>query len=149
MNTIELSEFLLKFKKNGIFKGVFAADCLPSRVKLPFACIINLSTSKHRGSHWVSLYIDKFGYCEYMDSYGFKPKINYILYFLKLHCKNIKFNKIQLQHITSNTCGRYAAIFLLYKLNGGTLHNFVNLFSKNTYINDITINNYFHYFVRL
>lgn len=148
MNTIELNQFLYKFPINKIFKGVFASDCLPLNVKLPFACIINLSTSKQIGSHWVSLYIDENHHCEYMDSYGLKPKIKYIIYFIKMHSKTLSINNIQLQHVASNTCGKYAAIFLLYKINGGTLHNFTKLFSKNTFINDLSINNYFKYFTQ-
>lgn len=148
MNTKELNQFLLKFPISKIFKGVFASDCLPSKVKLPFACIINLSSSTQFGSHWVSLYIDENGRCEYMDSYGLKPKVKYIIYFIKIHSKTLSINNIQLQHVASNTCGKYAAIFLLYKINGGTINNFSKLFSKNTFINDLTINNYFKYYTQ-
>lgn len=145
MNTQELAYYLLKYKNNKVLNGVFASDKLPSNIKLPFGCIVNLAESNLPGSHWCSIFIDEFGTLEWMDSYGFKPNSHRILHFIKMHSKNVIYNKVQLQHISSNTCGKYALVFLIHKLNGGTLSGFTKLFSKNTYINDILINNYFKY----
>ena len=57
---------------------------------------------------------------------------------------------MQLQHISSNTCGKYVAVFLIYKiLKGGSLNIFKKIFNKNTYINDILINKLYNYYLRL
>lgn len=146
MNTTELEFLLSKVKINAIFNGVFACDRLPINIKLPFACIVNLSPAKHTGTHWVSLYIDNNGYGEYFDSYGFKPRSRHIQLFLRLHCRKMFCNTTQLQPISSNKCGKYAVLYIIYKLHKGSINNFIKLFSKNTFVNDITIDTLYNYF---
>lgn len=145
MNTVGLTQFLNKFQSNHVFKGVFACDMLPNKISLPACFIINLSPISESGTHWVALYIDENGFGEYFDSYGLKPTNKFILYFIKFHCKKYQYNKRQLQHINSKTCGLYAASYLAYKLRKKSLIIFCNIFCSNTFINDIVIENLFSY----
>lgn len=149
MNTLELRDFLNKFQRNNIFKGVFACDTIPTNFSLPAAFIINLAPISDPGTHWVALYIDINGTCEYFDSYGLKPTNKYIMYFIKFHCKSININNVQLQHINSRVCGMYSALYIVYKLKKKSMDEYCNKFCKNTFVNDIVVQNLFSYFKRL
>lgn len=145
MNTLELRDLLMKFQRKEIFKGVFACDMLPDTFSLPAAFVINLSPISQPGTHWVALYIAKDGTSEYLDSYGIKPTNKCILHFIKFHSKQNTYNNIQFQHINSNTCGIYAASYIIYKLKKKSMKEYCQKFGKNTFINDVIIQNLYTY----
>lgn len=87
LTTIDIRNMIEPFQINGIFKGVYPCDLLPKRFSLPAAFIINLSSHKTRGSHWVALYIDRKRVAHYFDSFGFSPQQNNIATFIKKHSK--------------------------------------------------------------
>jgi hypothetical protein len=146
MNTHQLRTFLYHhkefFHENNFFVG--ACDKLPKSFNLPAGFVINLSKSHEKGSHWVSLFIDKFGGGKYFDSFGLQPKNRDILRFIKKNCTSIEFNGIQLQQINSRACGKYAAVFLIYCFQKKMLYEFSKYFCKNTFINDILIEKLFN-----
>lgn len=145
MNTFEIIDFVNLFSKNKIFRGVFACDDLPQQIKLPSAFVINLSSKSESGSHWVALYINEKGAGYYFDSFGFPPKNKHILYFIGKFTKNIQYNKIQLQHITSNKCGKFCCAFIYTVISHKPIKNFISKFSTNHYINEIIIENVCRY----
>lgn len=118
------------------------------KINLPCALIINLSKANHIGTHWISLYINKFGHGEVLDSFGFPVRNCYIENFIRKNCTRISYNKKQLQHLSSNYCGLYAIIFTIYKFHGGTLRDFCEKFSLNCLINDIYIHKQYIYYVK-
>lgn len=118
LTTIDISTFVNPFKRSNIFKGVFGSDCLPTKFTLPAAFVINLSTHDSRGSHWVALYIEKNGHGEYFDSFGFPPMENHIMLFIRKYVKILKYNKKQIQHISSSKCGKFVIAFILSKMYG-------------------------------
>lgn len=131
----ELSEFLLK----KIFSHevyVVPCDRLPSNFTLPAGFIVNTSPSTHPGSHWIAIFIDESGNATYFCSFGMKPKVKSIQNFLKLKCKSIKYNTVQLQKLNSPYCGQYAAVFLFYSFQGIKLETFQKHFSPNLALND-------------
>lgn len=146
MDTLHIISFFDRYSHKGVFQGVFPCDMLPKKITLPCALIINLSKSNHAGSHWVSLYINKDKYAEFLCSFGFRVRNFYIENFVKKHCKKISYNKIQLQHLSSNYCGLYAIIFIIYKMQGGRLQDFCKKFSLNCLINDIYIHKQYIYY---
>lgn len=113
----EIENFIQPYNNQHIFKGVYSADTLPSKNKftLPAAFIVNLSNSSSAGSHWISIYISKYniiGY--YFDSYGFAPKINTIIKWLRNVYNKVIFNKYQIQHYKSRLCGFYSSVFVIF-----------------------------------
>jgi hypothetical protein len=139
MYSNEIDEFFRNKNDKNIYKGVFSADHLPNSFLLPAAFIVNLSPSTVPGSHWVSIFIDEDRNVEYFDSFGIEPQIPSIISFMKRHGKNIFYTNQQLQHLSSKNCGKYAIVFLLFKMSKKPTSHFINLFNKNSSINDIVI----------
>lgn len=149
---LEIENFIKPFNKKYIFKGVYSADTLPCKNKftLPAAFVVNLSPISSPGSHWCSIYITK---CTkiayYFDSYGFPVKTPSIIRWLKKVCKKVIFNPCQIQHYNSNYCGLYSSVFVIFCIKKKTMKSFIELFSKNLIVNDITVRQYFNYFKRI
>lgn len=145
MDTISIRQFVNPYQRRNIFKGVFACDCLPHSFELPAAFVINLSTHDEPGSHWVALYISETGCGLYFDSFGLIPSNFYVNLFIRIHCKSVIYNKKQLQHISSNKCGRFCCVFVVSILKKNSFESFVKRFGINLYVNDITIENMYNY----
>lgn len=145
MNAIEISKLITPSNRSNVFKGVFACDNLPSKVKLPAAFVINLSPITEPGSHWVALFIDDGGFCFYFDSFGLPPKNKSIIIFIRLHAKKFNFNKMQVQHITSIKCGMFCCGFIITVISGKPIKSYLRKFSSNLFINEIIINQMFKY----
>jgi len=131
----ELLEFLKKKLKN---ENIFVVPCdqLPSTFSLPAGLIVNLSPSIHPGSHWIAIFIDENGNAVYFCSFGRKTTVKSILNFLKLKCKTVRYNSVQLQRVSSPFCGQYAAVFLFNSFKGVSLDTFLRYFSPNLSHND-------------
>lgn len=143
LTTLDIYKFIEPFKRSNIFKRVFPSDCLPSKFSLPAAFVINLAEHTSRGTHWVALYIQKNGYAEYFDSLGFPPTEKNIILFIRKHCKLVEHNEKQIQHISSNKCGKFVITFILSKMYG---RNILPAFSTNLYVNEIVVENILTYF---
>lgn len=145
MDTITIREYIKPYQRNNIFKGVFPCDSLPNNFRLPAAFVINLSPHDEPGTHWVAVYISESGCAFYFDSFGLKPTNFHINAFLKIHSKSVRYNRNQIQHISSNKCGRFCCVFIVSVLRNCPLHNFLSRFGVNLYVNDITIENMYNY----
>lgn len=145
MDTVEILRFVLPYQRHNVFKGVFACDNLPTHFTLPALFIVNLSPKSEPGTHWVSIVIDREKKSYYFDSFGLKPQNVFIQAFLDRHSIENGYNKLQLQHITSNKCGKYCCVFALSVLNHKSVYYLMKKFSKNLYINDIFIESMFKY----
>lgn len=143
LNTLDIIKVMEPFQKNNVFAGVFASDCLPNRVKLPSAFIINTSPRNSLQGHWIGLYIDEFGVAEYFDSFGFPPHLQSILHFIRLHSKKLIYNKNQIQHLSSVKCGKFAIVFILVKIYKKSFSQLLKKFSSNLMINDLVIEQIF------
>ncbi len=146
MNSLELAEYFQGKNQKQIFKGVYSSNNLPNSFTLPAAFIINLSPTNLPGTHWVVIFIDKQRHLEYFDSFGIYPQVPNILAFMKKQSRKITCTNQQLQHITSKNCGKFASVYVMFKLSEKSTSHFLNLFSKNLIINDRLIENYFMYF---
>lgn len=141
MDTISIRNYIDPYQRQNIFKGIFPCDCLPTSFGLPAAFVINLSPRDDPGTHWVALYISESGYAFYFDSFGMKPTNFHITAFIKMHASRIIYNKKQLQHISSNKCGRFCCVFVVLALKNCPFSSFIERFGLNLYVNDITIEN--------
>lgn len=147
LTTLDILKLIAPFKRSDIFKGVFACDSLPSSFSLPAAFVINLSGHTSRGSHWVGLFISKSRSGEYFDSFGFPPKQIDIINFIRKHCRNFKFNDKQIQHVSSNKCGKFVCLFILSMMCNMDFHDVLSMFSLNLSVNEIVIENTINYFI--
>jgi len=124
------------------FKGVFAIDKIPKKVKSkPAMYVINTDKSSKPGQHWLAVYFPSNGCSEFFDSFG-RPPANYveIKKFLKNNSKCIIYNNKQLQSLLTQVCGQYCCVFLMNKCKRKSMKMFVKLFNvKKPYENDIKI----------
>lgn len=138
LSTIDIEKSIRHDKiSKGLFLGVFAADTLPNKFKVPAAFIVNTDRSNSSGEHWISIYIDASGIGEYFDSYGLQPIVEEHISFLKRHCKYYSHNKLMLQSLDTSICGHYCCLYVGAKARKLTMGNFVNCFYKHdVYSND-------------
>lgn len=146
MNTVQLLKYMKRNDKDSIFKGVFPCDRLPDSFSLPAGFIVNLSPSHSEGTHWISIFIDEQKNCELFDSFGVKMHDVRILNFLKKHGNKVIFADKQLQHLKSHNCGKFAAVYNVFRMHKKTLSDFQQLFCNNLFINDSIIERFYNYF---
>ncbi len=76
--------------------------------------IINLeSSSQGNGTHWLSSKIDGKN-CFYQDSFGIIPPKEVIDFCKRIPNSRLAFSEIQMQEITTETCGWYAVGLLIH-----------------------------------
>jgi hypothetical protein len=135
MNSEQLFQALNFFNmrhKNSYSIGVYAADQLPKTYKKPAAFVANTDDRGKPGTHWVAFFIPRMGEKEFFDSYGLPPLADgHVTFFGKG-----KYNRKEMQSLTSSVCGHYCLMFLACRMNGYTLTNFQSLFTDDLIIND-------------
>lgn len=141
MNTIQLNEILSRdsFTKN-IFLGTFAFDNLPTILNYPACLIINNQSSTQPGGHWIAAYFNKNRTCEFFDSYGNSPAFFELSNYLKHNSTSIFYNKTRLQSYSSENCGYFCILFLIFKSRNFSLDYFLKNFREPN-LNDNMINN--------
>ena len=92
--------------------------------------MINLDDKNSKGTHWVSLFIDK-NTAIYFDFFGIEYIPQEVLN--KIKDKSITRNIFRIQDNESIMCGFYSIAFIEYMLPGKTLLDYTNLFSPNDY----------------
>ena len=109
------------------FHSVFSRDNLPWIND--GAYVINHDTKQSKGTHWVSLFIDR-NTDVYFDSFGSE----YIPQVLnKIKGKSITQNIFRIRSDDSVMCGFYCIAFIEYIIAGNSLFGYTNLFSPNDY----------------
>ena len=137
MDSLQIKNILKKdVVAKKYFIGVLARDKLPKKVDWPSSLILNTDTSNKPGEHWLALYYDENGNCEFFDSFGFHPDFYNLTNYLKLTSKSFIYNKKTLQGIFSKYCGHYCILFLLIRSRNFSLNYFLKFFETNTEKND-------------
>ena len=144
MNDIRLNSILKCFKPlTNIFIGVFGKNELKA-VSYPFCLISNESNYGTKGMHWVALYFDVSGNCDYFDSYGQPPKKE-IQEFMNKHAKSIQGNTKQFQNIDSDFCKQYCIYFLTKRALQNKMHEILRVFTENRCNeNDVYVLDFIH-----
>ena len=100
------------------YRGCFAKDNLPKKIKRKEFSVINLDDSGNPGTHWVCIVNDpKCDFVEYFDSYGIMPSAE-IHNYLKTAGKDIRYNDNQLQDIYSVRCGYFCCHYITERAKG-------------------------------
>ena len=121
------------------FNGVFSRNNLPRMKDGKY--VINLDDKNSKGTHWVSLFIDR-NTALYFDSFGIKYIPQEVLN--KIKDKSIIHNIFRIQDNESIMWEFYCIAFIEYMLSGKTLLDYTNLLPLNNYKkNEKTIYKYF------
>jgi len=126
------------------FLGVFPSDMLVAPHQNKQFIVCNLDGHKFKGSHWVCIYLEKRGggyIGEYFCSFGQYPRVLKIENYLNKHCTSWVWNKKQIQHELSNTCGHHVIYFLANRCRGYSMQAIIShlLYSYNP---DVTVYNF-------
>ena len=135
------SEINNKLKTIEEYRGTFPRDQLPVLKKFPSSLIMNTHPSTMKGEHWVAVYINKSGFGEYFDPYGFEPLVEEFKEFMNKSCPDgWTYNNEMIQGLTSVKCGQFCVCFVYLRCHFKfTMKQIVKLFSKNLNINDVII----------
>lgn len=145
MNTLEITKCLKKLCHLLEF-NVYAANRIPIHVTQPFYMISNLDPDTRPGSHWIALYINNKGVGEYFDTFGRKPE-SYHLSFLRKNTNRWIYNHKVIQSVFSSVCGEYCLLYLYFKLRGMCMTDFIDMFTDDTFQNDIMLKQMFKTFI--
>ena len=142
MNALHIqSVFNTDRKLKEIFMWIYPADRLPKSInRLPSALIANVDHHNEPGSHWVLIYISKYGHSYFMDSFGRHPALCSLHFkiFLDNHTHEWSFNTRSLYSpigplYAVNTVCIY---FLIHRVKGNSMSSIVSRFTLNRTQND-------------
>lgn len=115
MNALTITKLLKQIPQcKNKFLGVFSQDRIPLNPTADTCFIANTDVAKDPGTHWIAFYITRIKRIYYFDPYGLPPlKLHkYFNAFLNKSKYKWKYNKKQLQHITTSTCGAHCIHFI-------------------------------------
>ena len=93
-------------------------------------CIINLDDFKNLGTHWVCCWCSKNRTCEYFDSFGLPPPLEWEKEMLVHGKKHFFRNDNQIQWEKSVRCGYYCLLFLNERNKGTSFANILKMFTN-------------------
>jgi hypothetical protein len=140
MNADQITK-ILRRKCGRIFLGVFAADEIPRNIRKPAILVTNTDARGLPGEHWLAIYFDDDGKGEFFDSFGRSPG-PYFANYMDKHSSTWIYNDTQLQNVVSSFCGNYCVFYCIYRCIGFNLKCIVNMFSRNTLINDYLVHKF-------
>lgn len=119
LNNIQLGKILSSDKcTRKHFIGIFPRDKLPKRVEYPSCFVFNTDPQDRPGEHWIAVYLDKQGNCQFFDPLGYSPKFYDLEAYLSNISNKVTFNSKMIQPFYSQKCGYYSFLFLLFKCRG-------------------------------
>jgi hypothetical protein len=127
------------YKGNKYYGGVYDMWHLPRKIKDKFY-ILNIEPEGYIGGiHWCAVY-NCGNECYYLDSFGVIASIP-ILKFMRTSNKDIYYNELAIQDLSSNLCGYYC-IYVIDRLNENKQFvDIINKFSTSTKKNDNKLRN--------
>jgi hypothetical protein len=143
-----LVETILKKDKvtSKVFLEAFARDELPSKPPYPSCFIINTDPRSKPGSHWLAVFYNERGYCDFFDSYGQPPDYFKLEKYINKTSNGWSFNRKRIQ-VDSDLCRLYAILFLIFRAQDQLpifYKQFSNNYSKNDKVIMDYLNNYKH-----
>ena len=82
MDTKDIVNFF-QHQKVANFIGVFARDQLPTKIIWPSSLIVNTDKINESGEHWLGLFFDINGTCNFLTHWGFHQNITILMNLLK------------------------------------------------------------------
>jgi len=116
------------------------AEHMPKKKIKSGIFIANLSYSyEGKGSHWILLSLKRNGELTFFDSLALNMLRPPQLAFIHKNAKKIIYCKKRVQSFTSSTCGYWCLVFAHFINQGGTLDQFLNVFTNDFRKNDDVI----------
>ena len=139
INSLDISKI---FAGNNNYGGTYARDEIPEDLDRRHKFyMINLDSKSGPGTHWTCCFNCRPDTVYYFDSFGAPPP-EMLLSEMKQTGKEIHFNGIQIQNLSSIMCGYYC-IDVLRQLNAGkSFKNILSGYSNDTKTNEKMINEY-------
>ena len=137
MNAVQITKILQR-KCGGKFLGVFAADEIPRNIRTPAIFFTNTDARGLPREHWIAIYFNDDGNGEFFDSFG-RSSGPYFANYMDKHSSAWIYNDTQLQNLASTFCGNYCVFYYIYRCIGLDMKCTVNMFSRNTLINDYLV----------
>ena len=116
------------------FLGVFARDELPIQPAYPSCLVFNTMPRSNSGEHWLALYYNENGECDFFDSYANSAETYRLTTYLDRTSNSWKGNTKRIQGL-SQYCGYYVILFLILRVRSRTL-KFFQYFDGNLAKND-------------
>ena len=115
LSNFDIDEKLFHLKH---YRGCFAKDSPPKKIKSREYTVVNLDDSGNPGAHWVAVVNDpKCEYLEYFDPFGVIPSSE-IHQYMKTAQKAIRYNDNQLQDTLSVRCGYFCLHYIKQRAKG-------------------------------
>jgi hypothetical protein len=96
------------------FVGVYPLNKLPSALRPPANLIVNTDTNNLPGEHWLAVSYQTGGIVYAFDPFGFYYPQNLKIYLSHLRrLTSVKYNRVQYQQFTEQTCGLYCIAWLI------------------------------------
>ena len=133
MDTTNINNILRRdtFSQN-LFEGVYPRDVFIKQFSSldEGMYVFNTDNSSGSGKHWEAVYHDG-NTVFYFDSYGLSPEeMPDVMSVLQSKRQKIVHNTLQLQGVTSTTCGDYCVLFCLLVARGWSMQRFVSRLNK-------------------
>ena len=110
---------------------ILAYDRIPTRVeRLPASYIFNTDKSDEAGTHWISVYFDAAGRCQYFCPLATEP-YGALYDFVAKNSRETYYNKTTVQDPRSALCGYYCVYHLAHAALGYSLSDDVGRLSPN------------------
>lgn len=127
------------------FAGVFPRDQIPNHLKdtkqYPYCFVANTDTSDSHGTHWVAFFYPDKNSCEFFDSYGLHPIVDY--HFQLPPVNDFQMSNYTYQAYNSNVCGHYVIYFLAKRSLSFSFLAILDSFLKGSpEYNDILVHQY-------
>ncbi len=125
MNSLDIERMILTGGGSQMFLGVKPRDEVRHVVGQTGVLVFNTDKRNEPGTHWIGLVLTPTR-VEYFDSYGLPPHSFPDVYRELVRSKRaIIWSNTQLQGLTSTVCGDYCVLFLLLRIRGVSLEDFV------------------------
>ena len=109
-------------------------------ITYPSAYIINTDKSNEPGSHWLAIYYTNTRECYFFVSIGMGPRFYDLTGFLKSTCTKCYYNNFQIQKLSAKFCGNYCVYFIKLMCRRIKFEKILSLFDKhNLDFNDFRI----------
>ena len=130
MNSLDIERLILSGGGSRHFLGVKPRDEVRQVLGQSGVLVFNTDKRNEPGTHWIGLVLSP-SQIEYFDSYGLPPH-SFPDVFRKLTSsgRRLMWSNTQLQGLTSTVCGDYCVMFLLLRIRGVSLEDFVSWMDK-------------------
>ena len=146
MDTNEIETILSRnsHTKNS-FKGVYARNRLPRRLRYPCSLVANTDPDTFRGTHWIAIYIDQNRQGEYYDPMGIPPFHAAFENFMHKHCHSWKYNEVQVQYPATTVCGQHCIFYLIHRCTGKSMMDITSALRTDVYGNTFIVDDFLQY----